>query len=35
MIIKIALTAAVLVFSTGVYAQTPSPPAVAGKPLVQ
>jgi hypothetical protein len=30
-----ALTAAVLVFSTGVYAQTPSPPAVAGKPLVQ
>jgi hypothetical protein len=30
-----ALAAAVLVVSTGVYAQTPSPPAVAGKPLVQ
>jgi hypothetical protein len=35
MIMKIGLSAAVLTFTTGVYAQTPSPPAVAGKQLVQ
>jgi len=35
MIVRIGFLSFVLAFSTGIYAQTPPPPAVAGKPLIQ